>query len=124
MKLVPVATTEGGMDHQEHAMKPASKMSRWEKFRMSMTMEMGMEHTGVAGREMVRLMELDIRNKFFFALILSVPIIFYSPLGKFVFGFEPPATVPVPWFLLLLITPGYFFSGMILLYLSFSVLQQ
>src|SRR6266702_237258 len=67
MKLVLVAMTEGGMDHHEHAMKPASKMSRWEKFRMSMTMEMGMEHTGVAGRQMARLMELDIRNKYFYS---------------------------------------------------------
>ena len=73
MKLVPVAMSEGGMHHREHAMKQGSKMSRWERFKMSMTMEMGMEHTGVAGREMARLMELDIRNKFFFALILSVP---------------------------------------------------
>src|SRR6266851_2252041 len=60
MKLVPIAMTEGGMDHHEHAMKLGSKMSRGERFKMSMTMEMGMEHTGVAGREMARLMELDI----------------------------------------------------------------
>src|SRR5207249_3252946 len=45
--------------------------SHSEKFKMSMTMTMGMEHTGVAGREMTRLMELDIRQKFFLALILS-----------------------------------------------------
>ena len=112
------------MDHQEHAMKPASKMSRWEKFRMSMTMEMGMEHTGVAGRQMARLMELDIRNKFFFALILSVPIILYSPLGKFIFGIQPPSPVPVPWLLFLLTTPVYFYSGWIFLYSSFRALQQ
>src|SRR6267143_4099427 len=87
MKLVP-ASTETGMDHHEHAMKPASEMSRWDRFKMSMTMEMGMEHTGVAGREMARLMELDIRNKFFSALILSIPIILYSPLGKFIFGIQ------------------------------------
>src|SRR5438876_7270891 len=70
------------------------------------------------------LMELDIRNKFFFALILSVPIIFYSPLGKFVFGFQPPAPVPVPWVLFLLTTPVYFYSGWIFLYSSFRALQQ
>src|SRR5213594_1807275 len=91
MKLVPIAMTEHGMDHHEHAMKPASKMSRWERFRMSMTMTMGMEHTGVAGREMARLMELDIRNKFFFVLVLSAPIVLDSPLGKFIFGIQPPS---------------------------------
>src|SRR5437763_16504397 len=79
------------MYHHKHAMKPSSKISRWEKFKMSMTMTMGMQHTGVAGREMARLMELDIRQKFFLALILSAPIILYSPLGKFIFGSQPPS---------------------------------
>ncbi|TMI43323.1 copper-translocating P-type ATPase [Candidatus Bathyarchaeota archaeon] len=112
------------MDHHEHAMKPALKMSPWEKFRMSMTMTMGMEHTGVAGREMARLMELDIRQKFFFALILSVPIILYSPLGNLIFGFQPPAPIPVPWLLFLLTTPVFFYSGWIFLYSSFRALQH
>src|SRR5438876_9683528 len=124
MKLVPVAMNEGGMDHHEHAMKPGSRMSRWERFRMSMTMTMGMEHTGVAGREMARLMELDIRQKFLFALLLSVPIILYSPLGKFIFGIQPPAPLTVPWLLFLLTTSVYFYSGWIFLYSSFRALQQ
>src|SRR5437660_2192222 len=124
MQLVPIATTESGMDHQEDVMKSASKMSRWDRFKMSMTMTMGMEHTGVAGREMARLMELDIRQKFFFALILSIPIILYSPLGKFIFGIQPPAPIPVPWLLFLLTTPVYFYSGWIFLYSSFRALQQ
>src|SRR5947208_3241485 len=124
MKLVPVAKTDGGMDHHEHAMEPASKISRWEKFKMSMTMTMGMKHTGVAGREMARLMELDIRQKFFFALILSAPIILYSPLGKFIFGSQPPAPIPVPWILFLLTTPVFFYSGWIFLYSSFRALQH
>src|SRR6267378_1288915 len=105
MKLVPISMTESGMDHHEHAMKPASEMSRWERFKMSMTMEMGMEHTGVAGREMARLMELDIRN-------------------KFIFGIQPPSPIPVPWLLFLLTTPVYFYSGWIFLYSSFRALQQ
>src|SRR5712692_9688474 len=124
MKLVPIAKTEEGMDHHEHAMKPDSKMSPWEKFKMSMTMTMGMEHTGVAGREMTRLMELDIRQKFFFALILSVPIILYSPLGKLIFGFQPPAPISIPWLLFLLTTPVFFYSGWIFLYSSFRSLQH
>src|SRR3989454_1457461 len=124
MTLVPVAKTEKGMEHHQHPMNPASEMSRREKFRMSMTMTMGMEHTGVAGREMARLMELDIRQKFFFALILSVPIVLYSPLGKFIFGFQPPAPIPVPWILFLLTTPVFFYSGWIFLYSSFRALQQ
>src|SRR5213593_3928814 len=124
MKLVPVAKSERGIDHHEHAMKPASQMSRWDRFKMSMAMTMGMEHTGVAGREMARLMELDIRQKFFFALILSVPIILYSPLGKFIFGFQPQSPIPVPWLLFLLTTAVFFYSGWIFFYSSFRALQQ
>ncbi len=124
MKLVPIAMTEDGTDHHQHTMKAASKMSRWERFKMSMTMTMGMEHSGVAGREMARLMELDIRQKFFFALIVSVPIILYSPLGKFIFGIQPRAPIPVPGLLFLLTTPVFFYSGWIFLYSSFRALQQ
>src|SRR5438128_10363090 len=54
MKLVSIAMTEHGMDHHEHAMKPASKMSRLERFRMSMTMTLGVNHTSVARRDLVR----------------------------------------------------------------------
>src|SRR3989338_10887262 len=68
--------------HEEHALKSTSKMSFWEKFKMGMKMTMGMEHTGLAGREMAKLMEEDIKLKFFVSLILTIPIIAYSPLGE------------------------------------------
>src|SRR3989344_9157274 len=51
--------------HTGHTMGDLSKMTFWQKFKMSMSMAMGMDHTGLAGREMARLMEIDIRNKFF-----------------------------------------------------------
>jgi len=52
--------------HTGHTMGDLSEMGFWGKFTMSMSMTMGMDHTGLAGREMARLMEIDIRNKFFF----------------------------------------------------------
>jgi Cu2+-exporting ATPase len=73
MTLVKVKTKPDHGTHAGHMMGDRSKMSFWENFKMSMSMTMGMDHTGLAGREMARLMELDIRNKFFFALILTVP---------------------------------------------------
>ena len=125
MRLVSVRSKEDEMTSHhmhEHEMKAGSQMSRWERFKISMTMTLGMEHAGVAGREMARQMELDIRQKFFFALILSVPIVLYSPLGKLIFGYQPPAPVPVPWIPFLLTTPLYFYSGWIFLYSSFRAL--
>src|SRR5215472_3480555 len=97
MRLVPVAQeNQSGMSHAHHDMKHDRATSRWESFKVSMTMTMGMEHSGIAGREMARMMELDIRRKFFIALILSMPIIVYSPVGTFLLGSQPPSPIPVP----------------------------
>ncbi|HEY4694567.1 MAG TPA: copper-translocating P-type ATPase [Candidatus Nanoarchaeia archaeon] len=109
--------------HTNHEMKPSSEMSFLERFRMSMTMSMGMEHTGLAGREMARLMELDIRNKFFFALVLSAPIIAYSPLGTEFFKLNLPEPIPATWILFILTTPVFFYSGWIFLYSTYKALQ-
>ncbi len=103
MALIP---KEMKMDHDM-----GHSMSFWEKFKMSMTMSMGMEHTGLAGREMARLMEEDIRNKFFFSLIFTVFIVSFSFL-KF-----------SPWLLLVLTTPVFFYSGWIFLYSTYKALQ-
>jgi len=125
MQLVPTKR-EGRATLEEHShhMTPSHQVSRWQSFKTSMTMTMGMEHTGIAGREMARLMELDIRRKFFFALILSIPIIVYSPVGAFVLGSRPPAPIPIPLLLFILTTPLFFYSGWIFLYSSYKALQQ
>lgn len=99
------------MEHKGHEMKLVDQMSWWEKTKMGMSMVMGMEHGGIAGREMAKLMEEDIRNKFFFALLLSVPIVYFSLIR------------PNPWLALILTTPVYFYSGWIFLYSSVKSLQ-
>lgn len=102
---------DGQMKHDMHQMKPVAEMSWWEKTKMGMSMVMGMEHGGIAGREMAKLMEEDIRNKFFFSLILSVPIVYFSLIR------------PNPWLALILTTPVFFYSGWIFLYSSVKALQ-
>ncbi|MCL5435428.1 MAG: copper-translocating P-type ATPase [Patescibacteria group bacterium] len=109
--------------HDMHTMRRASEMSWFEKFKMSMTMTMGMDHSGLAGREMARLMEVDIRQKFFFSLILSIPIIAYSPLGEKILGIDLPQPIPVPWILFILTTPVFFYSGWIFLYSTYKALK-
>lgn len=109
--------------HDHHAMKPVSGMTFWEKLRMSMTMSMGMDHTGLAGREMARLMEEDIRNKFFVSLLLTLPIIAYSPMGTNMLGLTLPTPIPASWIMFLLTTPVYFYSGWIFLYSTYKALQ-
>ena len=124
MKMGKEKMNHDKMGHDGHAMAPAEKMSFLEKFKMSMTMTMGMDHAGLAGREMARLMEIDIRQKFFFALILSVPIIAYSPLGEKILRISLPAPIPAPWILFLLTTPVFFYSGWIFLYSSYKALRE
>ena len=119
----------------EHKMKPVSEMparnathsvaggSFWKKLKMGLTMTMGMEHGGLAGREMAKLMEEDIRNKFFFALVLSLPIIAYSPLGENFLG-KLPSPIPVHWLMFILTTPVFLYSGWIFLYSSYKALMK
>ena len=129
MKLVEVemsaknpSSSGRKINHSEHVMKPVSKMSWWEKLKMSMTMTMGMDHTGLAGREMAKLMEEDIRNKFFFSLLPTIPILAYS-MGEMLFGWILPTPIPKEWLLLFLTTPVFFYGGWLFLYSSFFELK-
>ncbi len=119
------AQTPPEFDHSQphaHIMKE-SKMSTWKKFKMSMTMTMGMDHTGLAGREMAKMMELDIKRKFYFALIFSIPIIGYSPLGTEILKIHLPQPIPAAWIMLILTTPVFFYAGWIFLYSSYYALK-
>src|SRR3990167_370517 len=109
--------------HAGHAMKSIQDMSWWEKFKMSMTMAMGMEHNGLAGREMAALMERDIRNKFWFAFVFTLVIVAYSPMGTNILGLRLPEPIPASWIMFLLATPVYFYSGWIFLYSTYKALQ-
>lgn len=125
MKLVKTEKkiNHASMDHGGHAMKPLSQMTFWDKTKMGLFMSMGMEHGGLAGREMAKLMEEDIRNKFFFSLIFTIPIILYSPLGEKIFRVSLPTPIPIPWLLFLLTTPVFFYCGWIFLYSTYKALQ-
>ena len=124
MKMNHEEMDHSTMKHGEHVMKPTAQMSWWEKLTMSMTMTMGMDHTGLAGREMAKLMEEDIRNKFFFSLFLTIPIILYSPLGRTIFHINLPSPIPVNWLLFILTTPVFFYGGWLFLYSSFFEIKN
>lgn len=106
--------------HHTHSHNKA--LSFWEKFKISMTMTMGMDHAGLAGREMAKLMEEDIRNKFFFSLILTIPILAYS-MGEMLFGWVLPTPIPKPWILFFLTTPVFFYGGFLFLYTAYHELK-
>lgn len=114
----------GNKEHNQHQHGSLEHMNWWEKFKMSMTMSMGMDHTGIAGREMAAMMEKDIRNKFFFSLILTIPIVLYSPMGRELFGVNLPIPFSLPLLLLLLTTPVFFYGGWLFLYSSYQALKH
>ena len=120
MTLVPKKTEI----HENHEMDHSQKKSLGQKFKMSMSMTMGMEHTGLAGRYMAKLMEQDIRNKFLIAFIFTLPIIAYSPLGEKIFGLNLPTPIDANWIMFMLATPVFFYSGWIFLYSSYKALRQ
>ncbi len=124
IRLVKAETITDHSAHAGHVMGDTSRMSFWEKFKMSMSMTMGMDHTGLAGREMARLMEIDIRNKFFFSLALTIPIILYSPLGTEFLKLTLPSPISLPWLLFILTTPVFFYSGWIFLYSTYFALKS
>ena len=109
---------------KSHKMEMDGKISRWDKFKMSMTMTMGMEHSGIAGREMAEMMEKDIKSKFIFSLLLTIPIIAYSPVGQNILKLNLPTALPVNWILFFLTTPVFFYGGWIFLYSSYIALKK
>ena len=113
--------------HEEHdysAMMGNGDRSFVQRFKASMTMTMGMDHTGLSGREMAKLMEVDIRNKFFFALTFSIPIILYSPLGINILHVHLSQPIPANWIMLIFTTFVFFYSGWIFLYSAYWSLRK
>lgn len=123
LKKEKKADVEKAAEHAKHLPVEQHEMTWWERFKVGMTMTMGMDHRGLAGREMARMMEEDIRLKFFVSLFLTVPIVAYSSLGEKIFGLRLPAPIPANWILFILTTPVYFYAGWIFLYSTYKALR-
>ena len=64
---------------------------------------------------MARAMEADMRNRFFVSLVLTIPVILYSPLGTSLFKLHLPTPFGISpnWVLLVLATPIVWWGGWI-----------
>ena len=64
---------------------------------------------------MARAMEADMRNRFFVSLVLTIPVILYSPLGTNLFKLHLPTPFGISpnWVLLVLATPVVWWGGWI-----------
>ena len=83
----------------------------------------GMAHD-MSDPAMAAAMERDIRNRFLVALLLTIPTVLYSPIGRKFFGVDPPSPLPDDWTMLLLTTPVVFWSGWIFIGGAFRALRQ
>ncbi|MEK7478451.1 MAG: copper-translocating P-type ATPase [Patescibacteria group bacterium] len=77
--------------------------------------EMGhMDHEAeMTNPQMAKIMEADMRRRFWISFILSIPIFLYSPVGINFFKLNLPTPIPVNWILLILTTPVVFWTGSI-----------
>ena len=62
---------------------------------------------------MAKQMEADMRRRFWISLLLTIPIVLYSPLGESIFRITLPTPIPVNWLLLMLTTPVVLWCGSI-----------
>ncbi|MBI2467238.1 MAG: hypothetical protein HYV62_05400 [Candidatus Rokubacteria bacterium] len=67
----------------------------------------------MADPRMARFMEADMRRRFLWSLVLTVPAVLYSPLGATLLGLRLPEPIPANWILFLLTTPVVFWTGSI-----------
>ncbi len=67
----------------------------------------------MADPRMARFMEADMRARFWWSLVLTLPAVLYSPLGANLLRVRLPAPVPVNWILFILTTPVVFWTGSI-----------
>jgi len=97
----PTTPAAGGHDHgAEPTAHSAQEM-----------MGHGGHHGGMSMAAMIR----DMRNRFLVALVLSIPITLWSPIGREVIGFEVPAPFGLrdDVFMLILSLPVIFYSAWI-----------
>ena len=78
----------------------------------------------MADPRMARFMEADMRRRFFWSLILTIPAVLYSPLGVSLVRVSLPVPIPRNWILFLLTTPVVFWTGSIFITGAYRSLRK
>ncbi|MBI3976538.1 MAG: copper-translocating P-type ATPase [Armatimonadetes bacterium] len=73
---------------------------------------------------MARFMEADMRRRFRWSLVLTIPAVLYSPLGANLLRLRLPEPIPASWMLFLLTTPVVFWSGSIFITGAYRSLRR
>jgi Cu2+-exporting ATPase len=78
----------------------------------------------MADPRMAAFMEADMRRRFLWSLVLTIPAVLYSPLGQTLLRLRLPEPIPVNWILFLLTTPVVFWTGSIFLTGAYNSLRK
>lgn len=104
--------SNGRMKHANHKMKMPAHQSHIDHHDMSK-----MSHTdhesAMTNPQMAKVMEADMRRRFWISFFLSIPIFLYSPVAINFFKLNLPSPIPVNWLLFILTTPVVFWTGSI-----------
>jgi Cu2+-exporting ATPase len=84
----------------------------------------GMDHD-MSDPTMAAAMERDMRNRFFVALVLTIPVILFSPLGYDTLGIRPPHSLTARNLIaLVLSTPVVFYAGWVFIGGAYTSLRS
>jgi len=117
----PIATVSRPTEASEaHRTMVQPAMERHAEASAPAKMDMGIVDHSMRGHDMsdpamARAMEADMRNRFFVSLVLTIPVILYSPLGVNLFKLHLPTPFGINpnWVLLVLATPIVWWGGWI-----------
>jgi P-type Cu2+ transporter len=126
-----MAPPERRMQHLGHGVdtQPISMGTKHDRmqYEMPATPADHGDHLGhdMSDPNMAATMERDMRNRFFVALLLTIPIVLYSPLGMNLLGVKLPTFgVGENVIMLLLTTPVVFYCGWIFISGSYHSLRR
>lgn len=104
------------MDHSKMNHEEMSQMSHEEPKQMKHDMN-NMNHTdhekAMTDPSIAKAMEKDMKDRFLWSLVFTIPIILYSPIFTGLFKISLPTPIPINWLLLILTTPVVFKFGSI-----------
>ncbi len=73
---------------------------------------------------MAKTMEKDMKDRFLWSLLFTIPIILYSPIFTGLFKIQLPTPIPINWLLLILTTPVVFKFGSIFSVGAYQALRK
>jgi Cu2+-exporting ATPase len=111
-QMAPMAMG-GAHDKMQYEMPSTAAHSEHDAGHAKAMSHAGMDHD-MSDPKMAKAMERDMRDRFFVALLLTIPTVLYSPLGSdFLHADLPTGPFATSWIMLVLSTPAVWWSGWI-----------